>query len=103
MHLEGSFVTTLTITMEHDVGAKALVRAALDNEVRLLEAAIRRTKSRICSFEERFETGTADFLAKYEAGDVQETLEDDEWIGEYRTMERLQDSRNALREARLAD
>jgi hypothetical protein len=95
-------VTTLTITMEHDVGAKALVRAALDNEVRLLETAIRRTKSRIRSFEERFKTGTADFLSRYETGDVQETLEADEWIGEYRMMERLQDSRNALREARLA-
>ena len=71
-------MTTLTITMEHDVGAKALVRAALDNEVRLLETAIRRTKSRIRSFEERFKTGTADFLARYEAGDVQETLEADE-------------------------
>ena len=96
-------MTTLTITMEHDVGAKALVRAALDNEIRLLETAIRRTKSRIRSFEEQFRTGTADFLARYEAGDVQETLETDEWIGEYRMMERLQDSRNALREARLAD
>ena len=96
-------MTTLTITMQHDVGAKALVRAALDNEIRLLETAIRRTKPRIRSFEERFKTSTADFLARYEAGDVQETLEADEWIGEYRMMERLRNSMNALREARLAD
>lgn len=96
-------MTTLTITMEHDVGAKALVKAALDNEVRLLETAIRRTQSHISSFERQFKTATSAFLAKYESGSIEESLETDEWIGEHRMLERLQDSRDALREAHLAD
>ncbi len=96
-------MTTLTITFDQDVPAQELVRAAFDNEVRLLDAAIRRTQARIRAFEDRFKTVTADFLAQYEAGKIEESLETDEWIGEHRMLGRLTDSRDTLREAKLAD
>ena len=96
-------MTTLTITFDQDIGARELVKAAFDNEVRVLDAAIRRTKARIAAFEERFKTVTTDFMKRYEAGEIDESLETDEWIGEHRMLERLQVSRDALCEAHLAD
>jgi hypothetical protein len=57
--------------------------------LRFLQAAIRRTEDRLQVFEAQYGMASAEFLRRYENDELQETLEFDEWIGEYRVRERL--------------
>jgi hypothetical protein len=72
---------------------KPLVEAALMNELRLMEAGIRRTEQRLLEFEQKYHLGTQDFIARYENDEMEETIELDEWIGEFRLLARLRVSR----------
>ena len=66
-----------------------LVEGALQNELRLLEAGVRRSDLRLQEFEAHYGLVTADFVQRYENDELEETLEFAEWIGEYRLRERL--------------
>jgi len=82
---------------------QALVEGALQNELCLLEAGIRRSEQRLQEFEARYGLSTADFVQHYENDELEETLESAEWIGEYRLRERLLEKADALRAIRFAD
>ena len=86
-------------------GAKETVMAewALQNELRLLEAGIRRGERRLQEFEARYGLSTADFVECYANDALEETLECAEWIGEYRLRERLLEKAAVLRAIRCAD
>lgn len=81
---------------------RPLVEAALQNELRLQEAGIRRTQQRLSAFETRYGLSTAEFLRRYENDELQETLDLAEWVGEYRMLERLQNKATTLREIQFA-
>ncbi len=76
---------------------KPIVEAALQNELRLLEAGIKKTEDKLKKFEVKFQMKTERFISDYENGSVQETLEFAEWIGEARMLERLTDKSEALK------
>lgn len=65
------------------------MEAALNNELRLLETAIKRTEERIRAFENAHDMTSADFLVRYEGDELPETLDFADWIGEYRLLNRL--------------
>ena len=95
-------MTELTLISSHKRPLKPLVEAALNNELRLLEAGIRRTQKRLQAFEDQHGLTTEDFIRRYEDDQLDETLEISEWIGEYRLLERLQEKAETLRGIRFA-
>jgi hypothetical protein len=80
-----------------------LIEAAIDNELRLLEAGIQRTEQRLEAFEEKHGLSTRAFLERYENDELPETLETAEWIGEYRMLERLREKAETLKGIHFAD
>ena len=80
---------------------KPLVETAIQNEIRILEEGLKHTESRLQSFEARYGMDTETFLHRYEKGALEETLELAEWVGEYRTAQRLRAKLQALREIRF--
>ena len=82
---------------------KPLVEAALTNELRLTEAGIRRTEQRLLKFEEKYDLGTQDFIARYENDEMKETMDFDEWIGEFRLLGRLREKADTLKDIRFAN
>jgi hypothetical protein len=80
-----------------------LVEGALQNELRLLEAGIRRSEQRLQAFEVRYSLSTVAFIQRYENDELEETLEFAEWIGEYRFKERLLEKADILRAIRFAN
>jgi hypothetical protein len=79
------------------------VEGSLQNELRLLEAGIRRSEQRLQAFEAHYGLPTMDFVQRYENDRLEETLEFAEWIGEYRLRERLLEKADAVRAIRFAD
>ncbi len=90
----------LVSTRKHQL--RPLVEAALANELRLMEAGIRRTEQRLLEFEQKYHLGTYDFIARYENDKMEETMDFDEWIGEYRLLARLREKADTLKDVRFA-
>ena len=95
-------MTELTLFSSRQHALKPLVEAALQNEIRMLAAGIRRTQQRLQDFETRYGLATAEFVRGYENDELAETLEYAEWIGEFRLLSRLQEKIDTLREIRFA-
>ena len=93
----------LTLVSSRQRQLKPLVEAALHNELRLLEAGIRRTRQKLQEFETQYGLPSAEFIRRYEQDELEETLEFAEWIGEYRLLERLEEKVDTLREIRFAN
>jgi hypothetical protein len=56
---------------------------------------IRRTEERLRFFESKYQLSTAEFTNQYENDEYPETLDFDEWIGEARMLQRLQNRVNS--------
>ena len=95
-------MTELTLVSTGPHPLKPLVEAALANELRLLEAAIRRTEQRLREFETKYQLSTDEFIRRFEGDELEETLELAEWVGEYRLLERLREKADTLREIQVA-
>ena len=80
---------------------KPLVEAAIANELRLLEAGVRRTEKKLHEFEEKYNFGTQKFISRYENDELEETLDFDEWIGEFKMLTRLREKVDTLRDIRF--
>ncbi len=96
-------MNTLTLTSTRNGSLRPLVEAALDNEARVLEVGIRKTQWRLHEFESQYNLSTDEFLAKFRVGEIEETLELDEWIGESRMLHHLQEKVATLRSLHIAD
>lgn len=96
-------MTELILTSAQERPFKALVEAALHNEMRLLQASIRRTEKAIRSFEARYDLSSDTFLQQYENDNLPETLEFVEWIGEYRMLQRLREKVETLKGIHIAN
>ena len=96
-------MSELTLVSTHKRPLRPLVQAALENELRLLEAGIRQTEQRLSAFEAKYQLSTADFQRRYESDELTETLDFAEWVGETRLLERLREKVETLRGVRFAD
>lgn len=96
-------MTELTLTSTYRRPLKPLVEAALANELRLLEAGIKRTEQRINGFETKYQLPTDKFIRGFENDEFEESLEFAEWVGEYRLLERLQEKANVIRGIKFAN
>jgi hypothetical protein len=86
---------TLTATTQRPL--QPLIEAALNNELRMLEAAIQQTEKKIRGYEAAHGMSSAQFLQSYENDELPETLEYAEWIGECRLLGRLREKADAYR------
>ncbi len=68
---------------------RPILEAALENELRTVEAGIIKTRERLAGFEARYNMSTQAFIESYEAAGLPETLDFIEWIGEHRLLNRL--------------
>ena len=96
-------MAALTLTTSRQRPLRALVEAALDNELRLLQAGIQRTERRLETFETRYGLSSQDFLRQYENDELPETLDFAEWVGEYRLLARLREKAVTLQEIQIAN
>ena len=96
-------MSELRLISEHERQLKPLVDAALKNELRLLEAGIKRTQENMRKFEKKFHLSTLEFIRRYENDEMNENMDYAEWIGEHRMMGRLLEKAETLRSIRFAN
>ena len=96
-------MAALTLTSPRQRPLRPLVEAALNNELRLVQAGIRRTEQRLRVFETEHGLSSREFLQRYENDELPETLDFAEWVGECRLLDRLREKADTLREIRFAN
>ena len=80
---------------------KPLLKAALQNEARQLTHGIKRTKERLTAFEKQFGMSSDDFRRRFEAGEINETLDIIDWLMEIEALRLLDEQYQALKHAHL--
>ena len=70
--------------------------SAIRNQLKLLRMSINRTKTRINSFEQRYNMSTEQFMQKITEGMDDDNLDFVEWIGERKILKRLEEEYNEL-------
>jgi hypothetical protein len=96
-------MSTLTLSSTKERPLRPLVEAALENELRLLQAGIARTEARVQAFEAEYEFTSAEFVRRYEHDELPETLAFDEWLGEVHMLARLREKAETLQGIQVAD
>lgn len=94
-------MTVLTLTSNRDEPLEPLIQSAVANELRLLEAGLRRAQARLHAFEQQRQMTTAEFVARYARNDIQEDLDTIEWLGEHRMAQSIEAQIEALRSIRV--
>jgi hypothetical protein len=87
----------LKLISHHSDSLQPLIEGAIIEALRSTETGIQRTEQRLQEFEDKYHLSTAEFLHRYENDEFQETLELDEWIGELRMLQRLNEKVERLR------
>ena len=96
-------MAALTLISNHGRPLQPLVEAAIQNELRILQAGIARTEQRLRAFETHYGFSSEKFIQQYENDELSETLDFIEWIGEYRLLQRLNDKVKTLQGIRFAN
>ena len=94
-------MTQITLTSNTERPLRPVIESALANELRLLEAGLHLTEQRLQAFESRYGRTTQEFVDRYERNEITESLDVDEWIGEYRLLQKQQEKVDTLRTIRF--
>ena len=96
-------MAALTLTTCCERSLRAMVEAAIDKQLRLLQAGIQRTQRRLRTFEARYSLSSKERVRRYENDELRETLGYAEWVGECRLLERLRENPNTLQGIHIAN
>lgn len=77
------------------------MESALRSESRMIELGLVRTQRNLRDFEQKYGMSTPEFYRRLVEDDLQESLDFIEWAGEYKTLLKLKEKRQALREIQL--
>lgn len=69
---------------------KALVKAALENEIKIINIGIRKTQENLQKLEDKYKMDSNTFYREYSSGEMGDDIEYIRWAGEVETLMRLQ-------------
>ena len=91
----------VTITTDAQIALKPLLESALRSELRMLELSVQRTSQRLHAFEARYGLTSNEFERRFNAGEIEESLDFIEWAGEIKTFRLLEAQRQTLQGVQL--
>ena len=91
----------VTVTTDAQVALKPLLESALRSELSMLELSLQRTAQRLQAFEAQYGLTSDEFERRFDAGEIEESLDFIEWAGEIKTSRLLDAQRQALQGVQL--
>jgi hypothetical protein len=80
---------------------KTLIKAALDNEQKIISIGIRKTRENLHKLENKYKMDSESFYRKYSSGEMGDDMEYLKWAGEVETLDKLQMNLKELSEAEV--
>lgn len=81
----------VTVRTEDRKVLKPLLKSAIENEKKMVQLGLERTRSRLMGFEQTYEMSSAEFERRLNASEITETVDFSEWrmeIGMFKLLER---------------
>ena len=91
----------IIVSTDVPIDLKALIEAAIRSELQMLDLSLDRTARRLHTFETQYGLTSEEFMLRFEAGELNESLDYIEWAGEIKTYHLLQTQQRALQNAHL--
>jgi hypothetical protein len=98
---ENEMLQQVTIQTSNLEQFKSMLKTALGREAKLLEYSIQRTREALAPFEKRFNMTTDEFERKFNAREIEETLDFLDWWMEVEALRHLEAKRNLIQDARV--
>ncbi len=89
------------IQPESAANLRDLIRSAMENELKVIEFGIAKTKRKLGELEKEFGMNSRQFYEDFQKGKLSDDLKFIRWAGEYETLEKLQKDYNELHGAEL--
>ena len=89
------------IRTESDSAIKPLVKAAIRNELKVLQHGLQRTRQRLDDFEKCYQMTSAEFQQRLASRELDDTLDFIDWNMEIQAYRLLEDQYQALSEASI--
>ena len=80
----------VTVEPEGADNVKALIRMAVENELKMLRAGIARTSSKLRDLEKKYKMNSQEFYDKFNRGELGDNMEYVRWAGEYENLQLLE-------------
>ncbi len=93
----------VTLVSPSGVAIRPLVESALRSESKMIELGLAQTQRNLRDFEQKYGMSTPEFYRRLVEDKLQESLDFIEWAGEYKTLLKLQENRQALREIQFVN
>ena len=91
----------IIVSTDVPVDLKPLLEAAIRSELHMLDLSLDRTAERLRTFETQYGLTSEAFMHRFEAGELDESLDYIEWAGEIKTYQLLQTQQRALQSAHV--
>jgi hypothetical protein len=92
----------VTLISPSGIAIRPLLESALRSESKMIELGLARTQRILRDFEQKYGMSTPEFYRRLVEDELQESLDFIEWAGEYKTLLKLQEKRQALQEIQFA-
>lgn len=93
----------LKIKSKDPESLKRIIESALSERLQSVEAGIKKTKERLLSFETQYQLSTEEFINRFNSYELSHSFYFDEWIGESRMLEHLQQTKESFEEIYFVD
>ena len=91
----------IIVSTDVPIDLKPLIEAAIRSELQMLDLSLDRTARRLHTFETQYGLTSEEFTLRFEAGELNESLDYIEWAGEIKTYHLLQTQQRALQNVHL--
>jgi hypothetical protein len=86
----------VVLEYESPIGLESSITRAIQREILMLTLAIRLSRQALTQFEQRYQMPSAEFFAKMERGELDDTADFIEWSGEYELLQRAEQKLHGL-------
>lgn len=93
----------LKIKSKDPESLRRIIESALSERLHSVQAGIKKTKERLLSYETQYQLSTEEFITRFNNDELPHSLDFDEWIGESRMLEHLQQTKESIEEINFVD
>ncbi len=93
----------LKIKSKDPKSLRRIIESALSERLHSVQAGIKKTKERLLSFENQYQLSTEEFITRFNNDELPHSFDFDEWIGESRMLEHLQQTKESIEEINFVD
>ena len=93
----------LKIKSKDPESLRRIIESALSERLHSVQAGIKKTKERLLSYETQYQLSTEEFINRFNNDELPHSFDFDEWIGESKMLEHLQQTKESIEEINFVD